>query len=173
MKLLVEISDASLGIGSSEVMGGTYELRKSARAILRKPNGTIAMQYLSTHRFHKLPGGGVENGETLEEALERELLEEVGCHATIHDCIGVVIEYRAQFKMIAISYCFIAEVIEPIGEPHLDKAEIDEGVTHIWMPPEEAIQKLETDVPTKYQSHFILKREQAFLREYIERFPNV
>ncbi len=167
MKLLAEISDRTLGIGESEVIGNTYELRKSARAILRKPDGTIAVQYLTNHQFHKLPGGGVEHDETLEEALQRELLEEVGCHATIQNCIGVVIEYRAKYNMIAISYCFIADVIEPILEPKLDHAEIEEGVTHIWIAPEEAIEKMRKDPHTKYQTPFILARELTFLKEYI------
>ena len=168
MKLLAEISDATLGIGGPEIMGETYELRKTARAVLRKPDGTIAVQFLKNHGFHKLPGGGAENGEDLTRALQRELQEEVGVSAHIQNCLGMVIEYRAQHKLIAISYCFVADVIGPVEEPHLEQAEIDEGVEHIWMHPEDAVQKLETDTHDRYQGPFIRARELAFLRTYLE-----
>ena len=167
MKLLAEISDATLGIGNGEHMGKVYELRKSARAILRKEDGTIAVQRLRTHQFHKLPGGGVENEESLEKALKRELKEEVGCDANIQDCIGMVIEYRAQHNLIALSYCFVADVFGTIGETSLDEAERAEGVEHIWVTAEEAVSLLIKDRSDKYQAAFIQMRELAFLREYV------
>lgn len=168
MKLLTEISDATLGIGQAEQMNGMYELRKSARAILLNADREMAVQYLQNHFFHKLPGGGVENGESLEEAVRREIQEEVGCDSVVKELVGTTIEYRDQYKMIHISYCFVAEVSGPITEPHLEQGEIDEGMVTIWMKPEDALQKMETDVPNTYQGPFILRREVAFLREYVE-----
>ena len=66
-----------------------------------------------------------------------------------------------------LAYCFIADVIEPISEPTLEQAEIDEGLINVWMTPEDAITKMEADIPNNYQGPFILKRELAFLSEYI------
>ena len=167
MKLLHEISDKSLGLENFEILGETFELRKSARAILAKEDGTIAIQYLGNHYFHKLPGGGVDKGETIEEALLREIKEEVGCSADIEKEIGIVIEYRKQHQIIHISYCFLARVRGEFAEPTLEQAEVDEDMSTVWMLPETAIQKMETDTPNTYQGKFILQRELAFLREYV------
>lgn len=46
MKLLAEISDATVGIGDAEQLRSTYELRKSARVILENNAGEIAIQHL-------------------------------------------------------------------------------------------------------------------------------
>jgi ADP-ribose pyrophosphatase YjhB (NUDIX family) len=167
MKLLVEISDASLGLSVFEPLGKNYELRKSARAILKKPDGTIAIQHLKNHHLHKLPGGGVEASETLQGALLREIKEEVGCHAAITGEVGVVIEYRKEQKLLHISYCYVADIVGAIEEPALELAEIAEGMSTVWMTPEEAVAQMNADMPNTYQGPFITKRELAFLDEYM------
>ncbi len=172
MKLLNEISDASLGRGEPETLGSNYELRKSARAILRKKDGNINLQHIKRDSFHKLPGGGLETGESIEEALRRELIEEAGCDCKIGELIGVVIEYRNKYNLIQISYAYIADVVGEIGEPQFEQAEIDEQLTNLWVSPEEALTKMKSDTPEKYEGHFILQREISFLEEYLRMTKN-
>jgi ADP-ribose pyrophosphatase YjhB (NUDIX family) len=172
MKLLNEISDASLGRGEPETLGSNYELRKNARAILRNKDGNINLQHIKRDNFHKLPGGGLETGESIEEALRRELIEEAGCDCSIGELIGVVIEYRSKYNLIQISYAYIADVAGEIGEPQFEQAEIDEQLTNLWMSPEEALTQMKSDTPEKYEGYFILQREISFLEEYLRMTKN-
>jgi 8-oxo-dGTP diphosphatase len=169
IKLLAEISEGSLGLSNEfEQLGDNYSLRKSARAILLNKEGDIATQYLKNYTYHKLPGGGLESGELPEEALRREVLEEVGCDSKALAPVGMVIEYRNKYKMIHLSFCFVAEVVGEMGEPTLEEGEIEEGQVTLWLPAEEVLQNMKKDQPQKFEGHFILKREIAFLEEYIK-----
>ncbi len=168
MKLLAEISEGSLGLSDQfEQLNTPYELRKSARVILLNTEGKMATQYLETYTFHKLPGGGVDTGETMEEAAKREVLEEVGCECEIIKPIGLVIEYRNKYKLLHLSFCYLAKVVGEIGQPKLEDGEIEEGQVTLWFTPEDVLEKLKTDNPQKFEGEFILKREQAFLEEYL------
>lgn len=170
MKLLTEISEGALGLsGEFEQLGSDYQIRKSARAIILNEHGEMATQYLNTYTYHKLPGGGVDQGETVREALVREVQEEVGCNCEIIDEVGVVIEYRNKYRLLHISYCFVAKVVGEIGAPALEAGEIEEGQETLWMQPSEVLKKMEADVPGKFEGHFILEREKTFLGEYLAK----
>lgn len=169
MRLLAEISEGSLGLSDQfEQLGSNYELRKSARAILLDSEGRMATQYLQNYTYHKLPGGGVDPGESLEEALKREVAEEVGCDSRILKPIGMCVEYRNKYKLLHLSFCFAAQVVGDIGTPRLEKGEIEEGQITLWLPPEQVLAKMKTDEPKKYEGNFILKREITFLEEYLK-----
>lgn len=168
MKILKEISEGTLGLSDEfEQLGSGYQLRKSARAIVLNDEGNMATQYLNTYTYHKLPGGGVDKGETAEEALKREVLEEVGCECEILRPIGITIEYRNFQKLIHISYAFAAKVVGPIGTPTLEAGEIEEGQQTLWLDPEAVLEKMKNDKPGKFEGHFILEREKAFLEEFL------
>lgn len=172
MKLLAEINEETLGMGEREQLRSDYQLRKSARALLFNAEGKVAVQYLETYAFHKLPGGGIEAGETIVDAARREIREEVGCDCELGEPLGVVIEYRNKYKMLHISYCFVAKVVGEVGTPALEPNEIEEGQVTLWLTPEEFLSRLESDEPKKYEGYFILEREKAFLHEYRTRYSS-
>lgn len=168
MKLLKEITEQSAGLSDeSELLDTEYRLRKSARGIVLNENGEMATQYLRTYTFHKLPGGGVDSGESIEQALKREVLEEVGCNCEIIQTLGVTIEYRNEQKLLHVSYGFVAKVVGAVGTPKLEAGEVEEGQETLWLPPREVLEKMQTDTPGKYEGHFILEREKAFLEAFL------
>lgn len=169
MKLLKEITTKTFAPEQDiEILGQTFLFRKSARAIVLNETGEMAVQYLETYDFHKLPGGGVDVGETIEEALERELQEELGARVKNIRELGVVIEYRTlHYNLLHISHGFVAELDGVCGETALEAEELEEGMKTLWLPPEEVLKRFKNDVPKKESGEYILARETAFLEEYL------
>ena len=56
--------------------GKVYE-RPSARAIILK-DGKVLLNHIAKYDCYEFPGGGIEAGETPEQAMQREVAEETG-----------------------------------------------------------------------------------------------
>jgi 8-oxo-dGTP diphosphatase len=64
-------------------------VRLNSRIILIH-EGAVALMWCRDHgeEFHCFPGGGVEKGETLEDAARREAYEELGVRVTLGRCVA-------------------------------------------------------------------------------------
>ncbi len=132
MQVILVLKQSDLEPQATPLDPATFSLRRSARAVLVDASGQIALQYISKDGYHKLPGGGIEDGETIEEALYREVLEETGCHADIAHEIGLVIEHRDYIRNLQESYCYIMRVRGEKGQPHFDEFEQERGSQLVW-----------------------------------------
>ena len=164
MQLFATIRDRD--VNSDLPQPSSYRDRKSARAVVLDPQGQIALFHSSVGQYHKLPGGGVEPGEELTQALARELWEEIGCKAEVTAELGMIEEYRNKFSLHQWSYCFLAKLLGPKGEPHMEQGEIEQGFVPVWMGIDEAIATLEDEKDVEdYQGKFIQKRDLIFLKQ--------
>lgn len=122
---------------------GSVGKRPSVRGIILR-DGKIAMMHSQKYNYYKLPGGGIEPGESLEETLIREVREESGL-IVIPDTIkefGYVrrIE-KGRYEDIFIqdNYYFICEAEARVVEQELDAYEAEERFVLELVPIEHAI----------------------------------
>lgn len=54
----------------SEAEAEAYTVREAVRAVVVDGEGRVAWLYVGQNKFYKLPGGGVEPGESRMETLE-------------------------------------------------------------------------------------------------------
>ncbi len=131
-------------------------------------DGRIALLYVSSDNYYKLPGGGVEPGETIEDALHREVMEETGCPITIQREVGRIEEHRNAWGITQTSYCYNATVVGPCTEPSFTEQETEHGFELDWARPEEALQLVRDGLPQTYLGKFVQVRDHLFLREALE-----
>lgn len=65
-----------------EYKGEIVHWRVSAYAVVAKGNAVLLIKN-KNEKLYDVPGGGVDLGETIEQALKRELIEEAGATAKI------------------------------------------------------------------------------------------
>jgi 8-oxo-dGTP diphosphatase len=168
MTLLLKIYDETLGFKSKHV--SRKKIRTAARAVIFN-NDKIVLLHARKYNYHKLPGGGVESGESIKKAVARECLEETGCSVNILEKIGVIIEHRSRWSLIQTSHCFLAEVVTK-GKPKFTKSEIAEGFKPIWVTPKNALELMKNNKTKVYDGKFMVLRDYTFLKEAILKRKN-
>ena len=118
--------------------------REAVRAIIIK-NDKIALVKCIKEGYYKFPGGGIEAGETHEQTLIRETLEETGLHV-LKDSIkefGTIHELRKSLHrrneiFDQKSHYYFASVSDNLSSPKLDKYEAELGYVLEWASIDEA-----------------------------------
>lgn len=136
-----------------------------SRGVLLNNKGQIALMYVSDSDIYKLPGGGIEEDETEEQAFIREIKEETGYHCHILSYLGIVEEHKAKKDFLHISHCYYAETIGKKGSLKLTKEEKKRGYKPHWFDLNLAIEILEECFRKSigYRTLFVLKRDLAIL----------
>lgn len=146
----------------------TFKIRRTSRGIVVNAE-EIALLEVSKYSYHKFPGGGIEKRETKEEAFKREIQEEAGCDCEIVDYGGVVVEWRDHFKLLQISYVFLARVVGEVEPNKLMPDEVAEGYKLDWVPFDKVLEELENSKPADYEGKFIVLRDISILEFYKDK----
>lgn len=167
-KIINKITDKNI-FGIEKTSLNNPSNRKAVRVIISREDGKIALLYSKSHKFHKLPGGGIEPNEDKISALNREVLEEFGISIKNIKELGITIEEKQKHNQQQISYCYTAKLLEKLKEPELTEAEQDLGFVQQWISPKEAINKLREDSPEDYTAKFIVKRDLSIIKEALNK----
>lgn len=171
MEIIKIINPENLPIGDDSF----FEKQESVRGIVFDKNRSkIATQYSTNHNYHKLPGGGIENGENFVEALNRECLEELGYAIKIEKELGITIEYRNNEKqnIKRLSYCYVAKIVNDEQELKLDAAEKRAAFIVQWMTLDEALKVWEKEIENASQdgsNKYILPRDLSIIKYFLEK----
>jgi ADP-ribose pyrophosphatase YjhB (NUDIX family) len=105
-------------------------LRRAVRALVVRGDDAVLLvhfRFVSGNEVWALPGGGIEAGESVEDAIRRELAEEVGVHRfelgpevwTRTHVFELSPEFDGQHERV-----FLVRLGEPPGEPGLTVDEL-------------------------------------------------
>lgn len=139
MRLLFEIDPKNYD------PAGTAFVRHSARCITVR-DGRAAMVHSLKYNYYKFPGGGIEPGETREEALTRETAEEAGLRVIRESIREFGYVHRIQKSnfpdedlFIQDNFYYLCDVLPEAGQQNLDDYEADERFTLEWVAANTAI----------------------------------
>ena len=173
MNCIRVLKDEDFGLKSIEF--NNPRIRYGARGIVIRDDDKIAIFNKSNKNEYKLPGGGVDEGENIEEAFKREVMEETGCEIEIIGRLGTIEEHKSLDNFKQISHVFVGKVVNDTNKLELTQKEKDEGAKLLWVTKEEGLRLItdcyeklkESEYENLYHSRFIVKRDKYILEYYI------
>lgn len=131
---IAEISDRDFGFNTPKEK--TDEIRFCVRVLLLNNKDEICVVKSEKYGYMQLPGGGIEDGESIIEALRRETEEETGFLIDSIEPIGFTLERREDIRNTHswgrdISYVFKASSSKEVGTHYMED-EKAEGFKPIW-----------------------------------------
>lgn len=125
------------------IENGTVGRRPSVRGIIIK-DGKIAMMHSLKYDYYKLPGGGIEEGEQLEDTLIREVREESGLVVKKDSIkefgyVRRIEKGKIEDIFVQENFYYLCDVEETVISQELDDYEEEELFTLEYVSPKLAI----------------------------------
>ncbi len=155
-----------------EILGAnrfdTYsKTRIGSRAVIIR-DGKILLSHETVSGWWLIPGGGMEEGETPEECVIREVEEETGMIVRPGEQFLTLHEYYEEYRYT--SFYYVCEVTGE-GQLHLTDEEKRRGLVPEWLPLQEAIglfSKHESYADESEEKRGSYQREYMALSEYMK-----
>lgn len=139
-------------------------IRRGVRAAIFKDDKVCLLHYKKFDHY-TLPGGGIEESETKEAALKREVKEETGFE--INEFEPVLELEERFFDSIWVHTFYFSTINDKMHEVEWTKEEQTYGITIQWVPLTEALTLLSEHQGAHPYSENIMTREFLGLSEAI------
>ncbi|MBO5421099.1 MAG: NUDIX domain-containing protein [Clostridia bacterium] len=139
-------------------------VRVAGRGIVVR-DGKILLSHELNTGVYMSPGGGLEEGETLEECCAREIMEETGYAVKPLFQFLKINEYS--FETMYVSNYFICEVTGE-GKQTLTEIEVEHGIVPEWVKIEDALAIFGTFDEKTPDVRSLYIRELTTINKYIE-----
>lgn len=165
MKRICELNDEMI---INQSGASTRAPRQTARAIVLNGNGRYAVMHSLKFGLYSLPGGGIEENESIIAALHREITEETGGKINKIDGLGIVYENRASLDYTQINYYFIVS-IDGIGKTNFTDAEKENKTMLEWHELSDVIHLINNQKFNSIQQKYLKARDVAALNAYCKK----
>ena len=123
-----------------KIEGASYKNRYGVYAVIPNQEKTEIILVQAPNGAWFLPGGEIEAGENLMEALNRELLEELGFSATIGRYYGQADEYF--YSSHRDTYYYNPAYIYEVIDYQVEGKPLEDFNNLAWFPIDEALEAL-------------------------------
>jgi ADP-ribose pyrophosphatase YjhB (NUDIX family) len=169
-EILMTLYDKDIFPNTPDVTDVVWKDRPTVKAVIFNEANEIALIGNKINDFFLLPGGGVENGESVLDGIVRECQEETGCGIEVQNALGKTEDFRLRDSKHCISFGYSAKVTS-YGTPTLTEDEADIGAYVKWLPLSEAVElfrlqeeKVRAGEVAFYNTCFNTIRDSLFIR---------
>jgi 8-oxo-dGTP diphosphatase len=103
-------------IGTEALVGGSARFRVGVFALIFDDEGRVLLVHRNDIDWWNLPGGGMELGETVDEAVQREVREETGLEVVVERLVGVYSKPQKQEVVLTFRCRVVGGALTPTEE---------------------------------------------------------